>query len=214
MEELDLLKKNWNKTENFPKVSEEKIYAMLHKNSSSAVKWIFIISIIELSFGIVVGLIMSLTNKEDDNLNMIKEIGLYNSYQISTAIMYVIILYFIYQFYMNYKKVTTTDNVKKLMETILNTRKTVRNYIVFNLVFGAIFIGVFFSYGVINGIKKYAVDHHREVTITMNALGIVAVVIFVAIITLVLWLFYKLIYGFLLRRLKKNYSELEKIDYN
>lgn len=27
-------------------------------------------------------------------------------------------------------------------------------------------------------------------------------------------LFYRLIYGFLLRRLKKNYNELQKIDYN
>lgn len=213
MEELDLLKKSWNKTENFPKVSEEKIYAMLHKNSSSAIKWIFIISLIELSFGIIVGLFMSLTRKEDENLKMIKEMGLYQFYQVSSILMYIVIFYFIYQFYLNYKKVSTTDNVKKLMETILQTRKTVRNYIIFNLFFAAIFIGIFFSYGVINGIKKYALDHHREVSITINALGVTAVIIVVVIITVLLWLFYKLIYGFLLKRLKKNYHELEKIEY-
>lgn len=213
MEELDLLKKNWNKTENFPKVSEEKIYAMLHKNSSSAVKWIFIISLIELSFGIIVGLFLSLTKKEDENIKMIKEMGLYHFYQASSVLMYIIIFYFIYQFYLNYRKVSTTDNVKKLMATILQTRKTVQNYIIFNLIFGAVFIGIFFSYGVISGIKKYSLDHHKEVSITINALGVIAVIIIVSIITVFLWLFYKLIYGFLLKRLKKNYQELEKIEY-
>ena len=48
MEELDLLKKHWNKEEvSFEQVSEKQIYKMIHKSSSSIVKWIFIISILE-----------------------------------------------------------------------------------------------------------------------------------------------------------------------
>ena len=46
MEELDLLKKDWNK-DHYPKVSENDIYGMLHKSSSSTVKWIFYVSVIE-----------------------------------------------------------------------------------------------------------------------------------------------------------------------
>ena len=46
MEELDLLKKYWKKSEDtFEQVSEVEIYKMLHKKSSSIVKWILIISI-------------------------------------------------------------------------------------------------------------------------------------------------------------------------
>ena len=46
MEGLDLLKKEWNKESNFPKITESEIYKMIHKKSSSIVKWIFIISIL------------------------------------------------------------------------------------------------------------------------------------------------------------------------
>ena len=49
MEELDLLKKYWKKSENtFEQVSEVEIYKMLHKKSSSIVKWIVIISVLEV----------------------------------------------------------------------------------------------------------------------------------------------------------------------
>ena len=47
MEELDLLKKDWKKNENsFEQISEVDIYKMLHKKSSSIVKWIFYISLL------------------------------------------------------------------------------------------------------------------------------------------------------------------------
>ena len=48
MKELDLLKKDWQKNDAFEQVSEVDIYKMLHKKSSSIVKWIFIISILDL----------------------------------------------------------------------------------------------------------------------------------------------------------------------
>ena len=49
MKELDLLKKDWQKSDNsFEQVSEIEIYKMIHKKSSSIVKWILIISILEV----------------------------------------------------------------------------------------------------------------------------------------------------------------------
>ena len=51
MKELDLLKKDWKKNaDSFEQVSESEIYKMIHRKSSSIVKWIFIISIIEFLF--------------------------------------------------------------------------------------------------------------------------------------------------------------------
>ena len=48
-EELDLLKKAWKKDEHsYEQVTEKQIYAMIHKRSSSIVKWILMISIAEL----------------------------------------------------------------------------------------------------------------------------------------------------------------------
>ena len=46
MKELDLLKKDWKKnSDSFEQISEKEIYKMIHKKSSSIVKWILIISI-------------------------------------------------------------------------------------------------------------------------------------------------------------------------
>jgi len=48
MDELELLKKDWQaKDEHLPKLSYNDIYTMIWKKSSSIVKWILIISILE-----------------------------------------------------------------------------------------------------------------------------------------------------------------------
>jgi hypothetical protein len=47
MKELDLLKKDWKKR-SFEQISELELYKMIHKKSSSIVKWILIISILEV----------------------------------------------------------------------------------------------------------------------------------------------------------------------
>ena len=52
MDDLDLLKKDWKKQEkNLPHLSYDEIYKMIWKRSSSIVKWIFIISIVEFLLG-------------------------------------------------------------------------------------------------------------------------------------------------------------------
>ena len=48
MDDLDLLKKDWQKPNAFEQISEQDIYGMLHKKSSSIVKWILLSSLIEL----------------------------------------------------------------------------------------------------------------------------------------------------------------------
>jgi hypothetical protein len=51
MDELDILKKDWNKDDSrYPKLSYNDIYGMILKRSSTIVKWIFIISILEFVF--------------------------------------------------------------------------------------------------------------------------------------------------------------------
>ena len=57
MNELKRLKKDWKENQKFPKISKKEIYGLLHKKSSSVVKWIFIISIIEFSFWTLLSLI-------------------------------------------------------------------------------------------------------------------------------------------------------------
>lgn len=213
MEELDLLKKAWNKNENFPKVTEEKIYGMLHNNSSSTVKWIFIISIIEFLLGAVLNIAMQFTKSHDDTLKLLKNIGVYSFYQIGSTVISLVAIYFIYKFYTIYRKVSTTDSVKQLMENIINSRKTVRNYIIFNLVSGGIFLLTICSFLLNDILEKIAMEQHKEITLGIYLGSILVLIAAIIIIIGIFWLFYRLLYGFLLKRLKNNYTELQKIDY-
>lgn len=210
MEELDLLKKNWNKNENYPKISEEKIYAMLHKNSSSIVKWIFIISVLEILFWSF----LSILTNDEEYFNLLELYHIKKPIMILTFLNYGVILYFIYLFYKNYKKVSATDSVKALLENILNTRKTVKMYVFYNLIMIFVLLSIVFVFQVkydprISGIIK---SFGGETTTGYALLAGIYLIIITAII-LFIWLFYKVIYGFLVRRLTKNYNELQKIDY-
>ncbi|MCB0372669.1 MAG: hypothetical protein KDD31_06665, partial [Muricauda sp.] len=60
LDELELLKKDWQKREaNLPKLSYDEIYKMIWKKSSSIVKWIFYISIIEFVFWAGINLVFN-----------------------------------------------------------------------------------------------------------------------------------------------------------
>lgn len=213
MEELDLLKKDWKKSESFfPKMTEADIYAMLHKKSSSIVKWILIISILEFL------LFLSITIFLNGNAGT-KRIENYISAHtmiILTVIDYIIMAIFFYKFYVNYRKITTTDKVKNLMSNILKTRKTVSNYIMVKLLYIIVLFGVITIAFFTN--DPEAVDLLRKSEETGHLVEfylLLAVLIIGSLGALILafWLFYKLIYGFLLKRLHRNYQELKKIDF-
>lgn len=203
MDELELLKKDWKKTENnFPSVSEEDIYKMTHSKSSSIVKWIFYISLFELSLGVILALI----NPQIET-NIIYPKWL----EIIGYITIPVLLCFIYMFYKNYKSITATDSVRKLLKTILKTRKTVKYYVLFNLVFAGVFsaVAIFIAY-IQNsgGYEKFnETAHFKE-----YAILIVVIVLFSALFVGLFYGIYYLLYGILLKRLNRNYKELKKLE--
>ncbi|ANO49120.1 hypothetical protein B0A78_02365 [Flavobacterium columnare NBRC 100251 = ATCC 23463] len=213
MEELDLLKKNWNNTNNFPKMTEENIYAMLHKNSSSAVKWIFIISVIEFLLGIILSFSFSLNknSKEDIFLEKIHFPEVYLN--IITGLSYIIILYFIYNFYISYKKIEVLNSTKQLMKNIFIVRKIVTRYILFNLSLFAVIHSYLFGYGVYIGITDEFKNSETQISeFTILLLSILISILLTALMIGVFLLIYNFLYGRLLRKLKRNYHELEKIS--
>ncbi|WP_396192154.1 hypothetical protein [Flavobacterium sp.] len=216
MEELDLLKKDWKKNENsFEQVSEVDIYKMLHKKSSSIVKWIFYISLLELLFGVVLNIVLSFTKYDEQNIAMFKKWGIYNFYIVLSVALYMVVFYFIYKFYQNYKKICVIDNTKHLLTTILNTRKVVKHYVIFNLTsFAVIFVTIFsvgFYHIYIDTMLKKGIEH-PEISFKVVAISLLIIIIITSVFTFLFWLFYKVLYGILLKRLFRNYNELKKID--
>lgn len=213
MEELDILKKHWKKDETaFEQVSEKQIYKMIHKSSSSIVKWIFIISILEF----LLWSLLSFFMKDGD---VMTKFNAYHVEHIMTPFMiigYLGLAYFFYQFYMNYRKISATDNAQKLINTILKTRKKVYQYVWFNIIY-AVISTVIVVYVQFNYDKKLIeiIKTSKETndTAIIYAIYIGITILFLVVFIVLIWLFYRLIYGFLLKRLYKNYEELKKIDY-
>ena len=106
MKELDLLKKDWKKNANsFEQVTESDIYKMLHQKSSSIVKWLFIISIIEFVFWTVI-----YVYQNDANYHVkLRKYGVEELMFWINAFNYVVLIVFIYLFYKNHKTISTTD---------------------------------------------------------------------------------------------------------
>ncbi|TDE42786.1 hypothetical protein E0I26_13050 [Flavobacterium rhamnosiphilum] len=209
MKELDLLKKDWQKnTNSFEQVSEIEIYKMIHKKSSSIVKWIFIISILEVLLWTSLNVCFS----SDDYLKKMnhEEIILY--LDIFNYFSYGVMLVFIYFFYKNYVTISATVSTKQLMKDILKTRKTVQYYVWYNL--GMIVLSsiiafyITFAYNPeMNVLKNQITTNGKAMAITIGFLILTTLVFFGAF-----WLFYRVVYGILLRRLYANYKELKKID--
>lgn len=210
MDELDILKKDWNNTnKEHKKLSVKDIYPMLQKKSSSIVKTLFYISIAELVFWILVNTLPYFySNEYKQKLDAIYT----NEYILNTLTVfsYVVILIFIYLLYKSYKSISVTDSAKKLMESILKTRKVIKYYVLYNLIMGGvslILVSYFALHNDPNISNKISNFGNKELAIIFGI-----IIFFTAIFILVIWLFYKLIYGFLLKRLNKNYNELKKLE--
>jgi uncharacterized membrane protein len=90
----------------------------------------------------------------------------------------------------------------------MKTRKTVQYYVWYNL--GMIVISMIFGF-----VLVFTVDPKMQQLPSKNNAFLFMVLfctICILVIVGVFWLFYRLIYGILLRKLYKNYNELKKID--
>lgn len=212
-DELEILKSDWKKRQqNLPKLSYNEIYKMLYKKSTTIVKWIFIISIAELIFWTSLSLITPQSTHEVLDL-----LGLPKYLMIFNIIHYIIFIGFIVVFFKNYASIKVTDNTKQLMASILKTRKTVRFFVIYNVTGFALLLillnllyyfqgDLLFEYfSQENGVA------YQDKETFMLSFYIVNIIFGIVMLGLVL-LFYRIVYGIFLKRLKKNYNELAKIE--
>lgn len=201
MDLLDTYKKTWGNQVEMPcKFSTLEIYKMAHAKSSSIVKWIFIIGILEFVLLNSLYFFMDM----EDAYEEYKKMGLENFVFYSQIIAYAILFYFLVQFYLNYKQISTTDSTRQLMKKILKTRKTVRNYVFFNLSY----LGLTMIVVTIASININIDQLNNKQILLVVFLMLIATFIILGIF----WLFYQLLYGILLRKLNRNYKELTQLE--
>ena len=188
-------------------VTTLEIYKMTQSKSTSIVKWIFIVGLLEFTFFLVLNLILLEPNYNEifGNVNLTQFINF--SYYFN----YLVVALFLIIFYRNYVSVSTVDDTKTLMKKIIKVRKTVKFYIFYN-VFINILMLIIYNIIIFNSpdtiktiLSNYdmAFDESQMMTVY-----IISQVIAVVMILLFLFLLYYLLYGTLLKKLKKNYKEL------
>lgn len=209
MDDLDLLKKDWKKQEkNLPHLSYDEIYKMIWKKSSSIVKWIFVISLVEFLLGVILNFFLI----DDEYWQQMERYHLTTFVIISYIISYLITFYFIYRFYRNYKRINSTDSATYLMNNILKTRSTVKYYIAYILISTA----VVFLVTTYLMIRNHAITADAAADMSFDAsqwaLFIGGIFIILILVLGAIWLIYRVVYGILLKRLQKNYKELKKLE--
>jgi len=213
MDQLDILKEKWNTQEiEYPQLSANEIRGLLAKNSTSIVKWLLIIAIIEFAVIIGINILFSLLGNPDEAAETLMNT---NFMLVSYIVHYAVVIYFIYLFYKNYKNISATQPTRSLMKNIIKTRKTMKWYIWYNI------IGGFISAIVVT---IYMLNYHPEIIKLMESgkmeghetmfyvIAFITLMIIFIIFLTVMYLIYMLIYGILLRRLKGNYEELKRME--
>lgn len=204
MDELDFLKQHWKKDEDFPKVDKEGIRKMLHNSSSSIVKWIFYISILELLAGLALNFL--LPNDTDINPDSDIVSTLENALSV---VFYIVIAYFIYKFFSSYRSIKNTSNTKVLLRDIIETRKAVDQYIRFNIYYiiavsALVTVTMMITDGVFVKPWGEAIFYVVGISIFM----IIAIAILLGLVRF----YYKVVYRRLVNKLNKNYEQLVKLD--
>ncbi len=206
MEELDLLKKDWKKNANsFQQVSDSEINAMTHKSSSSIVKWILAVSILEF----LIWATLSYCTNSDIYDNMSHQ-GISTFFKVYDYVNYAIIFTFIVLFYRNYQKISVSDSTTHLMDSILRTHRTVKYYIWYNLTMIGLAIAIGFTVGLLYNPDMEAlrekVAHSNQLMLGIVTLMLLCIVFFIAVV----WIIYRFAYGRLLKKLYGNYIELKQ----
>jgi hypothetical protein len=212
MDELELLKSSWKKQENtFQKLSYNDIYNLLHKKSSSIVKWIFIICIAEFVFwGALTLFIPESLYEVYEKFNLKKILFTVQNFH------FVVMLVFIYFFYKNFKSISVIDNTKVLMKKIISTRNTVNYYVYYNLALYAIIsiISNFIIFSQPDILMEIINPTHAEINeVKTYNMMLVVQIISLFVFLGILYLYYRLIYGILLKRLSKNYKDLSSLEF-
>ena len=101
------------------------------------------------------------------------------------------------------------------MKKILKVRKTVNYYVFYNLA-SAFLISMVINFTMFSDTEKLEmVMNPKNLTMDLSqvmTITIISQLIALTLILILMWLFYRLIYGVLLRKLNKNYKELVKLE--
>ncbi|MCU7618010.1 hypothetical protein NZ698_12440 [Chryseobacterium sp. PBS4-4] len=196
MDELELLKEDWNKNKNeFKNYSATEIYSMIKEKSISVTKTLLIIGLIEVILWFIIGYI-------DSEFPYLR-IGLF-------TVFFIFIIY-------SFKKIKVSQNSISLMSNILNLRKMVLGYALISILVIVVNNIVNFKHntqdfmaGYQDGKRNGTFNATNPDSLTPELINYVVFAIALIMAIFFLYWIYKNTYGKILVNLKNNYQELKK----
>lgn len=212
MEGLDLLKQSWNNENRFRMIPKDELYDMAHKKSASVMKWILLVSITEFLVWFLIPLLFS-DDASDEGSQLVISLGLDVVLDVISYVHYTVMIGFVVLFYRNYKKIQLKDSSRKLMGDILRVRKTIMYYInltIFLIILrGVVSFWLYFTKNPEMVDLFERLDKADKLWIMVIIIAVIALIFF-GLIALIVWLYFKLVYGILMKKLYRNYEDLKK----
>ena len=216
--DLDQFKKSWQEQEVSPKYNSTEIEAMLNKSSRNYVKYILWISCAE--FLVILGMnVYYLFAGEDSQtyINILQKLGVKNSIEVQSnfahlylalkVVSLILTACFVVKFYWNYKKITIESNLKKLITQIITFKKTVNLFILAN-----IFLMILYTVVLVIFTNWILFEQHISLPKSTLIGFYIGFGLMMAISVVLIWFYYRVVYGIILKKLSENLSELKKID--
>ncbi|MCS4301678.1 MULTISPECIES: beta-carotene 15,15'-monooxygenase [unclassified Chryseobacterium] len=216
--DLDSFKKTWQEQPVEPKYDNSEILRMLNRKSRNYVKYIFWISVVEFMFFSVLGLFYFFQEEESDSFrNVLERLGAQEATEVENnfghfylaikILSLLITAYFVLKFYQNYRRIKIEENLKGLITRIIKFKKTVNAFILISIVLLLMFTFVLIAF-------IFYTLNTQNIQPTNSNLTIIIVGITVSTLLAVsmIWFYYKLVYGSIIKKLDKNLKQLKEID--
>lgn len=216
--DLDSFKKTWQDQPVEKKYDSQEILQMLNRKSRNYVKYIFWISVAEFIFFTILGLFYIFQNDEADGfLNTLEKLGVkrtsgleetFNTiYLAIKCLSLAVTAYFVYKFYINYRLIRIEENLKKLIIRIIQYKKTVNAFILTNIVLMISFMSI------ITAVIFYILNSQNIKLENPRLTGLlIGLFLSTALCVLIVWVYYRLVYGIIVKKLDKNLKQLKEID--
>ncbi|MFZ4930044.1 beta-carotene 15,15'-monooxygenase [Chryseobacterium sp. Mn2064] len=216
--DLDSFKKTWQEQPVQPKYDNREILQMLNRKSRNYVKYIFWISVVEFLFFSVLGLFYFFQEEESDSFRkMLERLGAQEAPEVENnfghaylaikIISLLITAYFVLKFYSNYRKIKIEENLKGLITRIIKFKTTVNAFILISIVLLISFTFVLAAFIFYTLNSQNVQPSNADLTITVVGLT-VSTLLGISLI----WLYYRLVYGTIIKKLDKNLHQLKEID--
>lgn len=216
--DLDNFKKTWQEQDILPKYDSTEIEAMLNKSSKNYVKYILWISIAEFLVILCMNFYYAfLGNDRNSLMSILSRLGIKNttSLEVNFTHLYfylklvslLMTAFFVVKFFRNYRKINIESNLKKLILQIINFKKTVNFFILANILLIILFTVVLL-------VVTLTVLSQQNIHLNSPTLirFLVGTIVMMGISVVLIWGYYRLVYGIILKRLGKNLEELQRID--